>query len=140
MDRAKHLEKELARANDQLIASRSQDLAEAAKTIKGVRVLCASLQVADINALRQSLDQLRDKLGSAVVVLGAVLDGKASLVAGVTADLTGRIKAGDLIKAIAPSVGGKGGGRPDMAQAGGPEAAKLPQALAEASTWIEHHL
>ena len=140
VERARQLEKDLARANDQLTATRSQELAESAQTIKGVRVLCASLQVADLNALRQSLDQLRDKLGSAVVVLAAVLDGKASLVAGVTPDLTARIKAGDLIKAIAPSIGGKGGGRPDMAQAGGPDIAKLPEALAEASTWIEQHL
>ncbi|PMX94913.1 DHHA1 domain-containing protein, partial [Pseudomonas sp. GW460-13] len=83
-----------------------------------------------VKTLRETMDKLKDKLKSAAIVLGAVSDGKVSLIAGVTADATGKVKAGELVNFVAQQVGGKGGGRPDMAQAGGTEPAKLPQALA----------
>ena len=116
---AKRLEKELGELKAKLASSAGADLASQAVDIGGVKVLAAKLEGADPKGLRDTLDQLKNKLGSAVVVLATETDGKVSLVAGVTKDLTGRIKAGDLVKAAAEKVGGKGGGRPDMAQAGG---------------------
>ena len=96
----------------------------------GIKVLAATLDGADVPALREAVDKLRDKLGSAAVVLAAVSEGKVSLIAGVTADLTARVKAGELVNFVAQQVGGKGGGKPDMAMAGGTQPAALPQALA----------
>jgi alanyl-tRNA synthetase len=99
--------------------------------VNGVKVLATQLDGADATALRNAMDQLKERLKSAVIVLGTVLaDGKVSLVAGVTSDLVGRVKAGEIVGAVALKVGGKGGGRPDFAQAGGTDAAALPMALA----------
>jgi len=98
------------------------------------------LEGADAKTLRETLDKLKDKLKSAVILLAATDGGKVSLVAGVTADLTAKVKAGELVNFVAQQVGGKGGGRPDMAQAGGTDAAKLPAALASVSGWVGERL
>ena len=108
--------------------------------MKGSKVLAVALEGADINALRETMDKLRDKLKSAAVVLASTADGKVTLIAGVTPDLTARIKAGELVNMVARQVGGKGGGRPDMAQAGGSEPGKLPAALASVAAWVEQRL
>jgi len=103
-------------------------------------VLAAALDGADAKALRETLDKLKDRLKSAAIVLAAVEGGKVTLIAGVTADLTSRIKAGELVNFVAQQVGGKGGGRPDMAQAGGTSPDKLPEALASVRGWVESRL
>jgi alanyl-tRNA synthetase len=115
-------------------------LLEHAIDVKGIKVLAATLDGADVKTLRETMDRLKDKLKTAAIVLGAVQDGKVSLVAGVTADATGRIKAGDLVNFVAQQVGGKGGGKPDMAQAGGTEPGKLGAALASVQKWAEARL
>ncbi len=140
VDQVKALEKELARLKSKLAASQGDDLAAQAIDIKGAKVLAAVMEGADATALRETLDKLKDKLKSAAIVLAAVADGKVSLVAGVTADLTGKVKAGELVNMVAQQVGGKGGGRPDMAQAGGTDVAALPQALALVKGWVEGKL
>jgi alanyl-tRNA synthetase len=140
LDRARRLEKELEQIKSQRASSAGQDLASQAILVEGVRVLAACLDGADPKSLRTTLDQIKDKLGSAVVVLATEADGKVSLVAGVTKDLTDRLKAGELIGAVAEKVGGKGGGRPDMAQAGGNDPAGLPAALALVDGWVRSHL
>jgi alanyl-tRNA synthetase len=137
LERSRRLEKEMEQLKGKLAGAAGKDLASQAITIGDVRVLAARVDGADAKALREALDQLKDRLGSAIVVLGAANDGKVSLVAGVTKDLTDRFKAGDLIKEVAAKVGGKGGGRPDMAQAGGSNAAELPAALELVSRWVE---
>jgi alanyl-tRNA synthetase len=104
--------------------------------VKGIKVLAAVLEGADVATLRETMDKLKDKLKSAAIVLAAVDGGKVSLIAGVTAD-TGKVKAGELVNAVAQQVGGKGGGRPDMAQAGGTNPAALPAALASVKAWVE---
>jgi alanyl-tRNA synthetase len=104
--------------------------------VGGIKVLAARIDGVDPKSLRDTLDQIKDQLGSAVVVLAAEADGKVSLVAGVTKDLTDRLKAGDLIREVAAKVGGKGGGRPDMAQAGGTYPAGLPAALGLVEDWV----
>ncbi|MCX7171856.1 MAG: alanine--tRNA ligase, partial [Proteobacteria bacterium] len=129
LDGVKALEKELARMKSKLAATQGGDLASQAVVIKGVKVLASKIENADALALREMLDKLKDKLQSAVIVLASVVDGKATLIAGVTSDLTAKVKAGELVNAVAKQVGGKGGGRPDMAQAGGTDPAKLPEAL-----------
>ncbi len=134
------LEKELVRLKSKLASSQGSDLSSQAIDIKGFKVLAATLEGADARTLRQTLDQLKDKLKSAAIVLGAVNDGKVSLIAGVTSDLTAKVKAGELVNYVAQQVGGKGGGRPDMAQAGGTEAAKLPGALQSVGPWVEQRL
>src|SRR5690606_28698215 len=116
------------------------DLAGQAAEVKGARVLGAVLEGADAKTLRETLDKLKDRLKSAAIVLGAVNDGKVALIAGVTADLTAKVKAGELVNFVAQQVGGKGGGRPDMAQAGGTDAAKLPAALQSVAAWVESKL
>ena len=136
----KALEKELARLKSRLASSQGEDLAAQAVEVNGVKVLAASLDAADAKTLRETLDKLKDKLKSAAIVLGAVSDGKVSLIAGVTADLTGRLKAGELVNYVAQQVGGKGGGRPDMAQAGGTDPAKLPAALQSVLGWVEQRI
>ena len=108
--------------------------------MKGVKVLAAQLDGADAKALRETLDKLKDKLGSAAIVLGSSADGKVSLIAGVTPDLVGKVKAGELVNSVALLVGGKGGGRPDMAQAGGTQPENLAAALAFVKTWVEGKL
>ncbi|MBK1720763.1 alanine--tRNA ligase [Thiocystis violacea] len=140
MDKARRLEKELEQIKSKLANSAGQDLASQAVLIDGVKVLSARLDGADPKSLRTTMDQLKDKLGSAVVVLATESDGKVSLVAGVTKDLTDRLKAGDLIREVAEKVGGKGGGRPDMAQAGGSDPAGLPAALDLVAGWVAGRL
>jgi alanyl-tRNA synthetase len=135
-DQVRALEKELERLKSKLAASQGDELAAQAVDIKGLKVLAAQLDGADVKTLRETMDKLKDKLQSAAIVLGAVSDGKVSLIAGVTADATGKVKAGELVNFVAQQVGGKGGGRPDMAQAGGTEPAKLPQALAGVGEWV----
>jgi alanyl-tRNA synthetase len=103
-------------------------------------VLAATLDGADAKTLRDTMDSLKERLKSAAIVLGAVNDGKVTLIAGVTPDLTAKVKAGDLVNFVAQQVGGKGGGRPDMAQAGGSEPAKLPRALESVKSWVEQRV
>ena len=136
-DNVKALEKELARLKSKLAASQGDDLMSEAVDVKGIKVLAAVLEGADATALRETLDKLKDKLKSATIVLASTGEGKVSLIAGVTADLTGKIKAGELVNFVAQQVGGKGGGRPDMAQAGGTNPAALPGALASVKAWVE---
>ena len=134
------LEKELARFKSKFASSQGQDLAGQAVDIKGVKVLAAALDGADAKTLRDTLDQLKSKLKSAAIVLGSTDGGKVSLIAGVTSDLTSKLKAGELVNYVAQQVGGKGGGRPDMAQAGGTDAAKMPAALGSVRQWVEQRL
>ena len=122
-------EKELARLKAKAAASAGDDLAGSAVDVKGAKVLAAALDGADAKALRETMDKLKDKLKSAAIVLASVADGKVTLIAGVTSDLTAKVKAGELVNHVAQQVGGKGGGRPDMAQAGGTDPAALPAAL-----------
>ncbi len=136
MDNVKALEKELARLKSKLAASQGDDLLAQATDVAGAKVLAAVLEGADVATLRETLDKIKDKLKSAAVVLASVIDGKVSLIAGVTPDLTGKVKAGELVNFVAQQVGGKGGGRPDMAQAGGTDAAALPAALASVAGWV----
>jgi alanyl-tRNA synthetase len=136
-ENARALEKELARLKAKLASAQGDDLVSQASDVKGVKVLAAALEGADAAALRETLDKLKDKLKSAAIVLASSHEGKVSLIAGVTADLTGKLKAGELVNFVAQQVGGKGGGRPDMAQAGGTDAAALPAALASVKGWVE---
>ncbi|MBA4742217.1 MAG: alanine--tRNA ligase [Azoarcus sp.] len=140
MDNVRALEKEIARLKSKLASSQGDDLAGQAVDIKGVKVLAATLDGADVPTLREAMDKLKDKLGSAAIVLGSTGEGKVSLIAGVTSDLTARLKAGELVNMVAQQVGGKGGGRPEMAQAGGSEPQKLPAALASVANWVETRL
>ena len=140
LDNVKTLEKELARLKSKLASSQGDDLAAQAVDIKGIKVLAATLDGADVKTLRETMDKLKDKLKTAAIVLATVEGGKVALIAGVTADATARVKAGDLVNHVAQQVGGKGGGRPDMAQAGGTDAAALPQALASVRAWAEQRL
>jgi alanyl-tRNA synthetase len=131
------LEKELSRLKSKLAASRGEDLVEQAVDVKGVKVLAATLEGADAKSLRETVDKLKDRLKSAAIVLGTAADGKVALIAGVTPDLVAKIKAGELVNYVAQQVGGKGGGRADMAQAGGTEPAKLASALQSVKAWVE---
>ena len=140
LEEKKALEKELAKVRSRLAMGQGQDLASQAVDVKGAKVLVATLDGADAKTLRDSMDKLKDRLKSAAIVLGAVNDGKISLIAGVTDDLTAKVKAGELVNFVAQQVGGKGGGRPDMAQAGGTEPAKLPAALQSVKDWVEQRL
>jgi len=140
LDRNKQLEKDLAQLKGKLASSASSDLAGQARAIKGVKVLAARVDGVEGNDLRALLDQLKNKLGSGVVLLGAADGGKVSLIAGVTADLTARVKAGELVNMAATQVGGKGGGRPDMAQAGGTQPENLDAAVQSAYAWVEAKL
>ena len=139
-EHAKALEKELARLKSKLASSQGDDLAAQAIEIAGVQLLAATLDGADANALRETMDKLKDKLKSAVIVLASVADGKVSLAAGVTNDLTSKLKAGELVNHVASQVGGKGGGKPDMAMAGGTDASALPKALASVKEWVTQKL
>ena len=135
--RNRKLEKELATAADKIAARTGGALADQAVEVGGVKLLAAKLEGADVPRLRSTMDQLKNKLGSAVILLGSSAGEKVSLIAGVTADLTDRYKAGDLVRHAAEQVGGKGGGRPDMAQAGGNQPENLDQALASAAAWLQ---
>jgi alanyl-tRNA synthetase len=134
------LEKELATLKTKLATAGSGDLASQAVAIQDIKVLALNLEGADSKSLRDSVDQFKNKLGQAVVLLAAVEDGKVALVAGVTQNITGRIKAGDLMRYVAEQLGGKGGGRPDMAQGGGTNLAALDSALASVAPWVEAQL
>ena len=136
LDHVKALEKELARFKSRMASNQGDDLAGQAVDVKGIKVLAATLDGADVKTLRETLDKLKDKLKTAAIVLGSSADGRVSLIAGVTADATARVKAGDLVNFVAQQVGGKGGGRPDMAQAGGTEPAKLADALRGVVQWV----
>jgi alanyl-tRNA synthetase len=139
-ENVKSLEKELAALKSKLAAGQGDELLKQAVTIGGVQVLAATLDGADGVALRETVERLKDKLKTAAVVLASVIDGKVSLVAGVTADSTAKVKAGDLVNFVALQVGGKGGGRPELAQAGGTSPAELPKALAAVVEWISPKL
>ena len=136
-DNVKALEKELARIKSKLASGQGDDLALQAVDVKGISVLAATVDGADVKTLRETLDKLKDKLKTAAIVLASSADGKVTLIAGVTADATARVKAGELVNFVAQQVGGKGGGRADMAQAGGTNPAALPQALAGVKSWVE---
>jgi alanyl-tRNA synthetase len=140
LESARATEKELARLKARAAASAGDDLAGTAVEVKGAKVLAASVDGADAKALRETMDKLKDKLRSAAIVLGSVADGKVTLIAGVTSDLTARVKAGELVNHVAQQVGGKGGGRPDMAQAGGTNPAALPEALKSVRGFVEERL
>ena len=140
LDSQKSLEKELARLKSKLASSQGDDLADQALEVNGVKVLAATLEGADANALRETMDKLKDKLKSAAIVLASVSDGKVSLAAGVTQDVIAKLKAGDLVNHVASQVGGKGGGKPDMAMAGGTDPSQLPQALASVQAWVQQKL
>ena len=139
-DEKRALEKELARLKSKLAASQGDDLASQAVDVKGAKILAATLEGADAKTLRETMDKLKGRLKSAAIVLGAVSDGKVALIAGVTADLTAKLRAGELVNYVAQQVGGKGGGRADMAQAGGTDAAKLPNALQSVESWVKQRL
>ena len=140
LDQVRKLERELAALKGKLASAQGDDMLAQALDIKGAKVLAANLEGADINALRETMDKLKDKLKSAAIVLASVVDGKVTLIAGVTADLTGKVKAGELVNMVAQQVGGKGGGRPDMAQAGGTQPENLAAALASVPAWVEGKL
>jgi len=140
LDSVKTLEKELARLKSKLASSQGDELADQVVEVKGVKLLAATLEGADARALREAMDKLKDKLKSAVIVLAAADQGKVSLIAGVTPDLTSKLKAGELVNFVAQQVGGKGGGRPDMAQAGGTNPAALPAALESVAGWVRERL
>ncbi|WP_175918756.1 alanine--tRNA ligase [Burkholderia pyrrocinia] len=139
-DQVKSLEKELGALKSKLASSQGDELAQQAIEIGGVYVLAATLDGADAKTLRETVDKLKDKLKSAAIVLAAVEGGKVSLIAGVTPDASKKVKAGELVNFVAQQVGGKGGGRPDMAQAGGTEPANLAGALAGVKGWVEERL
>jgi alanyl-tRNA synthetase len=139
-DQVKSLEKELAALKSKLAAGQGDELAAQAVDVKGIKVLAATLDGADVTGLRETMDKLKDKLKTAAIVLASVNDGKVSLIAGVTADTTSKVKAGELVNFVAQQVGGKGGGRPDMAQAGGTDPTGLPGALAGVAEWIGSRL
>jgi alanyl-tRNA synthetase len=145
IDEKKALEKEIARLRSKLASGQGGDLSAQAVEVKGkdgtaIRVLAAAIDGADAKSLREAMDQLKSKLKSAAIVLAAAEGGKVTLIAGVTADLTGKVKAGELVNHVAQQVGGKGGGRADMAQAGGTDAAKLPEALQSVRAWVEQRV
>jgi len=140
MDQVKALEKELARIKGKLASSQGGDLAAQAIEVNGARVLAARIDGADAKVLRDTIDQLKGRFKSAAIVLGSTEGGKVTLIAGVTSDLTDKIKAGELVNHVAMQVGGRGGGRADMAQAGGTLPDKLPAALASVKQWVEQRL
>jgi alanyl-tRNA synthetase len=139
-DQVKALEKELASLKAKMASGQGDDLLAQAVDIHGIKVLAVTLENADVNTLRAVMDKMKDKLKTAAIVLASVSDGKVSLIAGVTADSTSKVKAGDLVNFVAQHVGGKGGGRPDMAQAGGTDPSGLPAALAAVSQWVSERV
>jgi alanyl-tRNA synthetase len=136
LDKSKQLEKQIQQLQSKLASSQGSDLASNAEDINGVKLLVSKLEGVEPKALRDLQDQLKNKLGSSIVVLGIASEDKVSLIAGVSKDLTSKVRAGDLIKMVAEQVGGKGGGRPDMAQAGGKDADALPSALNSVKPWV----
>jgi alanyl-tRNA synthetase len=136
MDHVRALERELERVKGKLASAQGDELAAKAVDVKGIKVLAAQLEGADAKTLRETMDKLKDKLKTAAIVLAAVDGDKVQLAAGVTADSLARIKAGELVNHVARQVGGKGGGKPDLAMAGGTDPAQLPGALASVSAWV----
>jgi len=136
LEQIKALEKEIAALKGKLASAQGDELVAQAVDVKGLKVLAAKLEGADAKTLRETVDKLKDKLKTAAIVLAAVDGGKVQIAAGVTADSLGKVKAGELVNFVAQQVGGKGGGKPDMAMAGGTDAAALPQALASVSAWV----
>ncbi len=134
------LEKEIARLKQKLATGAGSDLTADAVEVNGIKVLAANVDGADAKSLRDTMDQCKNKLGSAVILLSAVNDDKIALTAGVTGDLTDRVKAGDLMKEFAQRLGGKGGGRPDMAQGGGSDVSALPEVLKAVPDWVSSQL
>ena len=137
LEKNRSLEKELERLKGRFAAASGDELAAQAIEVEGIKVLAARVDDIDAKGLRDLVDQLRNKLGSSAVVMGGVVDGKVNLIAGVSKDQTSRIKAGELVNAVAQQVGGKGGGRPDLAQGGGTEPALLDQALKGVADWVK---
>ena len=140
LERTRQLEKELQQLKEQAAAQESANLSSKAEEINGVKLLVSELTGVEPKMLRTMVDDLKNQLGSTIVVLATVADGKVSLIAGVSKDVTDRVKAGELIGMVAQQVGGKGGGRPDMAQAGGTDASALPAALASVKGWVSAKL
>ncbi|MCC6609807.1 MAG: alanine--tRNA ligase [Burkholderiales bacterium] len=140
LENVKALEKELARLKSKMVASQGDELVARAEEVKGVKVLAAAIEGADAKTLRETMDKLKDRLKTAAIVLAASDGARVSLIAGVTPDIAAKVKAGDLVNFVAQQVGGKGGGRPDMAQAGGTEPAKVPGALGSVKNWVEQRL
>ncbi|EGP8139960.1 alanine--tRNA ligase [Salmonella enterica] len=140
LERTRQLEKELQQLKDQAAAQESANLSSKAVDLNGVKLLVSELAGVEPKMLRTMVDDLKNQLGSTVIVLATVVEGKVSLIAGVSKDVTDRVKAGELIGMVAQQVGGKGGGRPDMAQAGGTDAADLPAALASVQGWVSAKL
>jgi alanyl-tRNA synthetase len=140
IENVKSLEKELARLKSKLASSQGDDVAAKAVDVKGARVLASVLEGADSKALREAIDKLKDKLKSCAVVLATVEGSKVTLIAGVSADLIAKVKAGELVNFVAQQVGGKGGGRADMAQAGGNDPSKLIAALEAVPAWVGERL
>jgi alanyl-tRNA synthetase len=136
LDQVRALEKEVTALKSKLASSQGDELVAQAVDVKGLKVLAATLQGADAKALRETLDKLKDKLKTAAIVLAAVDGGKVQLAAGVTSDAIAKVKAGELVNFVAQQVGGKGGGKPDMAMAGGTDASKLPGALQSVQGWV----
>jgi len=140
LDQVKALEKELAAAKGKLASAQGDELVKQAVDIKGIKLLVATLEGADAKTLRDTMDKLKDKIKTAVIVLTAVDGDKVQIAAGVTADTVGKVKAGDLASFVATQVGGKGGGKPDMAMAGGTNPAALPAALASVQGWVSERV
>jgi alanyl-tRNA synthetase len=137
LDQVRELEKELNALKGRLASAQGDELVSQAVDVSGVAVLVAELSGADAKALRDTMDKLKSKLKSAIIVLAARDGDKVQIAAGVTADQTGRVKAGELVNMVAQQVGGKGGGKPDMAMAGGTDVAALPAALASVVPWVK---
>ncbi|MGQ0727342.1 alanine--tRNA ligase [Acidovorax sp.] len=140
LDNARALEKEVAALKGKLASSQGDELVNQAVDVKGIKVLAAALPGADAKTLRDTMDKLKDKLKTAAIVLAAVDGDKVQIAAGITADSVGKLKAGELVNFVAQQVGGKGGGKPDMAMAGGTDASKLPAALASVTGWVTQQL
>jgi alanyl-tRNA synthetase len=140
LDQVRTLEKEVAQLKGKLASSQGDDLMSQAVDVKGIKVLAARLDGADAKTLRDTMDKLKDKLKTAAIVLAAVDGGKVQIAAGVTADSMGKVKAGDLVNFVAQQVGGKGGGKADMAMAGGTEPGKLSGALESVRAWVDERL
>jgi alanyl-tRNA synthetase len=139
-DHARSLEKEIERLGSKLAASQGDELLTQAVEVNGVKILATVLDGADAKVLRETLDQLKNKLKSAAIVLASISDGKVQLAAGVTPDAIAKVKAGDLVNFVAQQVGGKGGGKPDMAMAGGTDPKALPAALQSVKSWVAERL
>ena len=139
-DQMKGLDRELSALKARFASSQGDDLAGKAIDVSGIKVLASMVEGADVPGLRNAMDKLKDKLKTAAIVLATVKDGKVSLIAGITSDMTSKIKAGELVNFVASQVGGKGGGRPDMAQAGGSDPSGLPEALKSVKNWVQERL